>query len=260
MAAQFEEIIIDTYAFYFQDLRPELRQRVFDDIPRRDKRSLGFYDAALAGRRQSFHIDLSIGREWQFFHANKCRRHHVLRNFFLQVSTKFADIQSSVSLRFEVSNQRFVAGCVFTRCHHALFDAGMFTQHCFNFAKFDAEAANFYLVIDTPEIFDFTSRQVTREIAGFVQLRVRIKWTLNKTLLCQLRAVQVPLRKSGAANIQLANRSHRDQVAFSVEYEDLSVGDRPSNRNWAVGRSDFMDGGPDGSFRGDVHVPQFGAT
>ena len=209
MAAQFEEIIIDAYALYFQDLRPELRQRVFDGIPRGNKRSLRFNDAALAWRRQSFHIDLSIGRERQFFHANKYRGHHVLRNFFLQVSSKFADIQSSVSLRFEVSNQRFVAGCVFTSRHHALSDASMFTQHCFNFAKFDAEAANLYLVIDAPEILNLAGRQVPRKISGFVQTRVFsiADYIWNKSLGGELRAVQVATGESNPANMQFASNT-----------------------------------------------------
>ncbi len=62
----------------------------------------------------------------------------------------------------------------------------MLSEHGFDFAEFDAIAANLDLIVNSSEKLDVAVRQVTRQVAGFIQPRLQIvtEWMLNEFLGC----------------------------------------------------------------------------
>ena len=123
-------------------------------------------------------VELSIGGERQAIKEDEDRRQHVVRRFRRAVNAvrrgdgglvgrlRSRDIGSGA--RHAVSGQAFFAG-VFAQNDGGFADRGVLPEGVFDFAEFDAEAAQFYLMVEPPEVFDDAIGAVAGEIAGFVE-------------------------------------------------------------------------------------------
>ena len=86
---------------------------------------------------------------------------------------QFADIDSLHSSN-DVGNQALVARAIFARNDHRLFHRSMCAQCRFDIAEFDAEAANFDLIVCASQKFNSAIRQVTAQISGLVHPGCRV--------------------------------------------------------------------------------------
>src|SRR5207247_8287470 len=115
--------------------------------------------------------------------------------------------------------------------------------------------------IKTPQKFDGSIRTESRQVPRLVDATFRIKkWILNKPLRGQLRAVQISPGQTVSADQKLAGNADRHLLHFPVHDVELRVGNRRPDKHWVVARLDLLDGRPDGSFSGPVHIPEFTAA
>src|SRR6185437_16575884 len=85
MAAQFKEVVFDTYVFYVQDFGPDAGNHFFGRIARSSP--LAAFFIFRGGQR--FAIYLAIRREWHRSEGHERRGNHELRKPLLQMSNQF---------------------------------------------------------------------------------------------------------------------------------------------------------------------------
>src|SRR5207244_6405946 len=110
-----------------------------------------------------------------------------------------------------------------------------------DFSRLDPESAYLHLVIVPPQTLQAPIRQPPPQVAGAIQARVRRERARDKALPCQLFATEVSARHAGATDAQLAHQAGGHEVAIRIEHEDLRIGDRPTDRHWAIGGRDPLD-------------------
>src|SRR5690606_28366032 len=133
---------------------------------------------------------------------DECARYHVFRQLRLQVLANILDVER-VLRGHEVGDQPFVARHVFAHDDRTGSDQRMCEQPAFNLAQFDAEAADFYLVVDAPKELEVAVRQPAYEVAGAVQpaRATLVEGIAHELLRRQLRLVQIATRKADATDI-----------------------------------------------------------
>src|ERR1700733_7946656 len=111
----------------------------------------------------------------------------------------------------------------------------MLAKNGFDFAKFDAKAANLYLLINSVEELYVTIRQIARAIAGLVQSRSRLaaEGVGNEILSVQIRSIQITASQTIAANVELSGNSHRKRVAMLIENIRFAVRERTADGNFS---------------------------
>jgi hypothetical protein len=82
-----------------------------------------------------------------------------------------------------IRNQPLVTGTIFAGDDDCFMNFPVLRQYRFNFSQLYAEAADFYLVIGTTDVFDIAIRTVPRQIACAVQAATcGIESIRNKTI------------------------------------------------------------------------------
>src|SRR5690606_8050879 len=97
--------------------------------------------------------------------------------------------------------------------------------------EFDAEAAQFDLVIVAPETFDVSAGQVAPEIAGPVHEPARVPRRIarrcervaHKALIGKIGSSQVAVADARAADVEFAAGPDRNRAPLSVEDVDLGI-------------------------------------
>ncbi len=173
MPAQFEEVVIATDALYAQQLAPDSRQQVFRLALRW---RIGFAHIGIDLRhRQRPLVQFAVAGQRQRFQPNVSRRHHIIRQPRLQMLAQSGRQRSAFGLRrrHHPRHQSLTPVAIVNRVHGYAAHARLGTQLRFHLAAFDAETADFYLLVIAPQIFDIATRQIARQIAGTVHARTR---------------------------------------------------------------------------------------
>ena len=96
-----------------------------------------------------------------------------------------------------------------------------------------AGAMNLDLPIDAAEVFDGAVATIAAIVTGLVQAAVGVApediW--NERLRCQFGTIEISLRHSKSANVDLARDTHRPWLEMRVQDVQLDVPDRSSDRN-----------------------------
>src|SRR5579862_1048062 len=81
----------------------------------------------------------------------------------------------------------------FPHDHRRFFHQGMSQQLCFDLSRLDAKTPDLHLIIVAAEELEIPIDSISRDISRAIQPRVRIgtEGIADKSLLCQLRPVQV---------------------------------------------------------------------
>ncbi|RMS54117.1 hypothetical protein ALP64_202730 [Pseudomonas syringae pv. actinidiae] len=129
-----------------------------------------------------------------------------------------------------------------------------------DFAQFDAETADFDLMVDTPGVFNGSGSFIAGQIAGAVQTTAVVgERVRHKALGSQRRTIVITPRQTGMANVQLATATLSDRVEIGVQYVPRQVRDCLANRAGRVLRVG-LGYGPVGHMHGGfgdaVHVDQ----
>ncbi|MNV03774.1 hypothetical protein D3C71_940550 [compost metagenome] len=264
VAAQFKEIVLTPDLLHAQHVLPDLRQHLFMAAARCFERTL----ADLHGRRrQAFAIQFAVGAQRHLFDQHGLRRHHVIRQAAEQMAFQgFAPrallvgigADQSTVLRHDVRHQLLAARAVEGQ-DHGFLHVGMFLQTRFDFPEFDAQAANFHLVVDASAVIDGAIGAIPRQVAGAVQALAAAERVDHETLGSQRTTTVITARQTNAAEVQLTHRAQRQRLQFAVENAGAQIGDRSADRH-AV--ATLFDAGPvghvDGRFGRAIQVVQVG--
>src|ERR1700693_3506009 len=119
---------------------------------------------------------------------------------------------------------------IFAHRSDTLAHRGMLFYHCFDLATFDAEAAQFYLVIDPAKELDRTVGSITRQIACFVKspFAKRIR---HEFLGGQLGPIKGSQRELTTADVKFAHRAYRYWLHRPIKNVDLCIRDGSPNRH-----------------------------
>ena len=117
-------------------------------------------------------------------------------------------------------------------------DTILLGQFCFDFAQFDAKAANFDLIVDAAAEGDIAVGVDGHGIAGAIQNGVDARaaeWIGDEFFRRQRRAVEIALRDAGPANQQFALAASLDEVQAFVHDIAAIIGDRPADGDGLIG-------------------------
>jgi hypothetical protein len=163
IAAELEEIVVNTDGRQLQHLLPDRREQHF---PRRDGRRV--WPRRTVGRRRSrqrLAVDLAVRQQRQRRQRDELRRHHVVRELAAQMVAQAGDVTGSGRDVCDQEGSRVFG----LRDHDAVVDRRMGAQHGLDFAGLDAQAAQLDLMIDAAEELDVAVGAVAREVAGAVE-------------------------------------------------------------------------------------------
>ncbi len=126
----------------------------------------------------------------------------------------------------------------------------------FDFAQFDTQAANLYLMVDTAEVVDHAVGAVAHQVAGAVQTGARRERIRHEALGGQVGTLVITTGQRVAADIQFASATHRADLQIGVQHIGAHVADRSANGgDRSVHRTfDQQAAGIDGRFGRAVQV------
>src|SRR5260370_6651123 len=135
---------------------------------------------------------------------------------------------------------------------------------CFDLTRFDTVAADLDLMVDSPKKFDDASRQVTHQVSGFVEPRLRllVKGIRNEALCRQFRVIEIATSERLSPDIQFACYALWHRLTSLVQNIDCTIGQRTANRDFRlwlfplnVARN-VKDRRGDSGFRGTIDIEQ----
>src|SRR5262245_20439789 len=96
-----------------------------------------------------------------------------------------------------------VAGRALPGEHDGLLDRRVLSEHGFDLSQFDAEAADFHLMIAAPQKLDVAAGQIARQVARPVESRSGLvaEVVRHEPLGSQVGTSQVPACETGAADV-----------------------------------------------------------
>src|SRR5689334_24810770 len=95
--------------------------------------------------------------------------------------------------------------------YHTALKPRILSQNNLDLAQFNAEAAQFDLVIDTAQVFDGAIWQIARHVSCAIKPRAwcATKGVTDKPFGGQLRAIEVTACNSDPSNVQLTRYANR---------------------------------------------------
>src|ERR1044072_73662 len=168
---------------------------------RRSSLPLGV-NSSLIYVRQSAAIEFAARRQRQLRKEEKVARDHVIRQLLLKMQAQLSN-RGRRAVRHDVGQQPFLPRAILVCQCHAFAHLRMSPESGVHLAQLDAENANLYLLVPSPEKLDVAVRQITRQVSGAVQPRSRFaaEGMGNKTLGSQLGTRKIAPTHSRSANI-----------------------------------------------------------
>ncbi len=204
VAAQLEEVVVAPDVVEFQQRLPDAGDGAFHSALRggvvSPRQGVGIR------RGQGFAVELAVGGQRELVQQHEGAGHHVFGQAQQQMVAQFSGTE--FALGDHVGHQAFVTGLVFTGDNHRVTHAVGAGQSGFDFAQFNAEAADLHLVIVTAQVFDAAIGQQAAEVTGLVHAQAGGR-VGQEAFGIQLVTVEVTARHTGAADIQLADHTHR---------------------------------------------------
>ena len=252
VAAQGKKVVVDTDLRHAQHLLPDIGQALFQLRGRCD---VALLHGADVRARQGFTIKFAVGRQRQTLKADPVVGHHVVRQAELQLVGQFR--LPSVGRRLRVQHHVGHQLLAVEHLHHGFAHGRLLGQTRLDFPQFNAQPAQFDLMIKAAQVFNDSVNPLAYPIAGAVQAVALIKRARHKTLCCQRRAPVVAARQPGPAQIQLSGHAQGYGREVGIQHQRAQVGDGQANRH--AGRT-LIDAGPvrdvDGRFGRAIQVVQ----
>ncbi|KPB91313.1 putative non-ribosomal peptide synthetase [Pseudomonas syringae pv. maculicola] len=229
--AQLEKVIAQADTRHAQHLSPDsgdlllqvgVRLDMFAGLPLR----LG----------QGAAIQLAARAQRHAVEAHQLRRDHVVRQFQRQGRFDVLGLNFLPGFGGVITDQLRASGG-FAHQHGGVTNARLSQQAGFDFLRFDAETAQFDLLIETPQIFQRAisrpAHKVTRAVQAFARLAQRIG---DKAFGSQARTVQITTRQADATDAQLTGHPAWQRVQLAVQHPAQHVTQRTTDgRTQAIG-------------------------
>ena len=215
VAAQFEEVILDTDRLQSEDFGVEPGQPALDRRARRNELRLQL-GPPFVGRGQRPAIHLAVGVERQRVELHERRGHHVDRQACGEVAAQFARPAHLPLFRHEVGYEAAVTRSVFASDNSRLRDVRVRREQRLDLARLDAEAANLDLLVAAPEELNAAIGEEAREVASLVEARARLRRERvgDESLGSERGPIEVAARKPAATDVQSTRNAdgHGPQV------------------------------------------------
>src|SRR6267143_2553573 len=229
MSTEREKVIVCADLGKTQELRHDLRHLSFR---RRARRVInGIAQDVLRirhGQRETIHLAMWAERQrWQRY---KDCRHHEIGQTLLEKLPESGMGDLCVH-GHNIGDQLLVARGRFAGHDEAFLNLRMAVQRRDDFARLDAKATYFDLIVDPAEKDYLTIWQTSGKVARPVQPVAwhRTEWIRNKPFSRQIRAVQVSSRQAQAANVHLSHFTGRNLLQMLVQNVDLRIRDGPAD-------------------------------
>src|SRR5882724_3826833 len=193
MAAQFEEIIVQSHWLYAEHTGEQRTQSLFlagSGLP-----PLGC--ACKLGRWQRLAVQLPVRRQWQFLQPHVCRRHHVLGQALRQIRTQLvyshASLQVSTLGLGVVGDQTLLPGNILSRDYHCFPHPLVLSQPRFDLPRLNPVSAHLDLKIDPSQKLNCPVSAPSAEIPRPVHSRTGFvcEWIREESLCGQLSLVEI---------------------------------------------------------------------
>ncbi len=137
--------------------------------------------------------------------------------------------------RHEVGDQALVARAVFAQRDHRAGHPGVGSEHRFDFAELDAEAAQLHLVVGAADEFERLVLPPAHHVAGAVHAAAgRPIGVGHEAVGGEAGAVEVATRQADAGDVELAGHAHRAGAQLGVEHHHHRVRDGAAHRNTSL--------------------------
>ena len=155
VAADFEKVVSSADAVKAEDLGPDGGKDGFGRGGGGEERAAAG-GVGGSGGGKGFAVEFSVRGDGEFFEEDKGGGDHVVGDAgFEEGAEGFGRGWIGAVGGDEVGAEAFFVGAVFAGEDGGFLDMGVGDQDVFNFAGFDAEAADFDLLVDAAEVFDF---------------------------------------------------------------------------------------------------------
>ena len=187
--------------------------------------------------RQRGAVELAVGGDRQRVQHHPGGRQHELRQFGGQAAAQRRQVGTGGG-GHHIGHQALAQQRVVAQHDGASAHAGLAQQRRLDLAGLDAVAADLDLAVAAPDELQRAIMAPAHQVAGAIQAIAGIaEWVGHETLGSQLLAPEIAARHAGAADVQLADHAHRQQLTGGAQHVHASVGDRPTDRHRArVGR------------------------
>ncbi len=162
VSAEVEEVVVDGDVGDAQDVGVE----VAEDFLTRGAWGAAGGVGGVVGCGQGFAVEFAVGGEREGVQGDEGRRHHVLRQLGRHMCAQ--RLRADRLLCHGVRDQVFVARSVLAEDDGGLGDGGVGGECGFDFAGFDAVAAEFDLVVGASGVFELAVVAPSGEVAGAV--------------------------------------------------------------------------------------------
>ncbi|EYF04583.1 Hypothetical protein CAP_4403 [Chondromyces apiculatus DSM 436] len=253
--AQREEVVLRAHPANPEQTAPDLGHHLLGPGAGRDEAG-GVVGVGLR-QRQGPAIELAVRRERQGLQHDERGGDHVLRQRRRQMDTQHLR-RGPLPSRDHVRHEPLVPGDVLARDDRAGAHRGVQAEHRLDLAKLDAEAAQLHLVVDAAEELEVAVGQPPHEVSGAVEAGGRRAEGIgHEARLRQLRPVQVAVRETGAAKVQLSGDADGNGRAARIQHVHPGVRDRLADgRDIVPCRRDQARGRHHGALRRTVVVHQ----
>ncbi len=126
--------------------------------------------------------------------------------------------------------QQLLAARRIQRQYHGFADCVLLLQARLDLAKFDTEAANLHLMVDTPGIFDDSVGVIARQVAGAIQAAtLPAERVGDEAFGGKPGARQVTTRQPRTRHVQLPHHPYRQRRSGLAQQVSGTVGKRPAD-------------------------------
>src|SRR5437868_6702276 len=117
-----------------------------------------------------------------------------------------------------------------------LVDTRVCGESSLDLAQLDAMAADLHLMIDAAEVFEPAAAAPARKVAGAIEPPAVTERARHEPLRRQLRTIAIAACQTGAADVELARRSHGRDTEIAIQHIDLRIPQRKPDRDRLVVR------------------------
>jgi hypothetical protein len=244
VAAEFEEVVVNADAWKAENSSPDAAEQLFDGGAGRLVGWAGEGGGGL-GIGQGVAVEFAVGSEGQLGQDAPGGGNHVVGEAGLEVGAEFGGVEGIAA---EIGDQTSVA-----QHHRGLGHAGVLAEGGFDLAGFDAEAAEFDLLVTAAEELEDAVAAPAGQVAGAVEARARGTERIGKEAFGGEGGIaQIAASQTGAADVEFAGQADAGYRPVLLQYIQSRIGNRRADdgvdhlvRKRVLGRDD-------GSFRRSI--------
>ena len=205
-------------------------------------------------RRDCVAVQLAVGSQRQRLYRDVLHRDHVLRQGCAHERLQLASFQRLGRALCRHAGCNDLRLAVAAHGAGAQIDAGMLRQHRFDFAQFDAEAAQLHLRVVATQIVQAPIRTPLRPVAGVIEDPADGERIGDESLRGERWPVPVAAGQTGAADVQIAFHADRYRRHCRIQHVHARVRDRLADGRRRIPHNP-LDRRPDRRLSGTVQIP-----